>query len=253
MNEYEIECTSKFEGTYTEEEVALNNKLYKECTKEVIDCAAIEELLRQGADPLGATAVSGWGLLDHVYEKLVDSDDENFPVITELFLKHGMNIDHPRIPYDNDNSINPLWSFAFNINENTLLSLKMLLDNGLSANSVGDMWGHATFDLINIECGNPNTDEFWRNECIWTMRTIMFCASYDRILNNDEDMRDFIGYSYNDYDLHKFRQWEEFIYEFDTSHCDRHPEFYKSVVRIYEKETGKEVWKVGICLKEGEF
>ena len=78
MNEYEIECTSRYEGTYTIEEIELNNQLYAECSKETLDCEAVEELLKKGADPLGATAISGWGLLEHIYtEVIVDSQESN--------------------------------------------------------------------------------------------------------------------------------------------------------------------------------
>lgn len=257
MNEYEMECTRQYEGLYTPEEIELNNKLYAECMKEVLDCDAIEELLRQGADPLGATAVSGWGLLEHIYGNIVcdlyHSDCANLPRITKLFLKYGMDMDNPRVPYDGDNSLNPMWEFAFLVDENAIYTLKILLDKGLSADSAGEMWGHATFDLINIDCGDPNDDEFWNHECTVAMQMVMLCASYDHILNNDEDLRSFIGCSYNQYDLHKFRKWNDFYYQFDTSHCQRRPEFYKSVVSIFEKESKKEIWKVGICHNEGEF
>ena len=257
MNEYEIECTSRYEGTYTEREIELNNQLYAECSKEILDCAAIETLLKNGADPLGATAVSGWGLLEHIYGELICDSQEsksiNLPRITELFLKYGMDIDHPKIPYDGDNSLHPMWQFAFVMNENSVYALKMLLDDGISADAVGEMWGHATFDLINISCGDPNNDEFWNYECVWSMKMIMLCASYDHILNQDEDLQEFIGCAYNNYDIKKFREWNNYRYEFDTSKCDRSPELYKSVVRIFEIASNKEIWKIGVCLKEGEF
>lgn len=256
MNEYEIECTRKYEGIYTPEEIELNNKLYAECSKEVLDCDAIEKLLRQGADPLGATAVSGWGLLDHIYGEIICDMDHsncvNLPKVTELFLKYGMDVDNPRVPYDDDNSLHPMWKFAFVMNENAVYALEMLLDNGLSADAAGEMWGHTTFDLFNIECGDPNDDD-WNYELTWTMKMIMLCASYDHIIDNDEYLRDFIGCSYNSYDLHKFRKWDDFYYQFDTSHCSPYPEFNWSVVKIFEKETKKEVWKIGVNLKEGEF
>ena len=257
MNEYEIECKSRYEGTYTVEEIELNNQLYTECSKEVLDCETIEELLKKGADPLGATAVSGWGLLDHIYgEILCDSQDSksiNLPRITELFLKYGMDIDNPKIPYDDHNSLHPMWQFAFVMNENSVHALKMLLDAGISADAVGEMWGHATCDLINISCGDPNNDEFWNYECVWLMKMVMLCASYDHILNQDEELRKFIGYSYNDYDIEKFREWENFRYEFDTSRCEKSPELYKSVVHIFEIASNKEVWRIGVSLEEGEF
>lgn len=250
MNEYEFENTHRYEGTYTLEEVELNNKLYEECVKEEIDLNVIEELLKKGADPLGATAVSGWGLLEHIYgEILCDTQDmvsKNIPQITELFLKYGMDISNPRVPYDGENSLNPMWEFAFVMNENSVYALEMLLDNGLSADDAGEMWGHATFDLINIECGDPNDDEFWNYECTWVMKLIMLCASYDHIIDNDSDLRNFIDFDQNSYDLHKFRKWNDFYYKFDTSHCERHPELYKSIISIYEKKSKKEVWKISL-------
>ena len=250
MNEYEFEHTHCYEGAYTLEEVDLNNKLYEECVKEEINLNVIEELLKKGADPLGATDVSGWGLLEHIYgEILCDTQDmisKNLPEITELFLKYGMDISNPRVPYDGENSLNPMWEFAFVMNENSVYALEMLLDNGLSADDAGEMWGHAVFDLINIECGDPNDDEFWNYECTWVMKLIMLCASYDHIIDNDSDLRNFIDFDQNTYDLHKFRKWNDFCYEFDTSHCERYPELYKSIIRIYEKESKKEVWKISL-------
>ena len=250
MNEYEFEHTHCYEGAYTLEEVDLNNKLYEECVKEEIDLNVIEELLKKGADPLGATAVSGWGLLDHIYgDILCDTQDmlsKNLPEITELFLKYGMDISNPRVPYDGENSLNPMWEFAFVMNENSVYALEMLLDNGLSADDASEMWGHATFDLINIECGDPNDDEFWNYECTWVMKLLMLCASYDHIIDNDSDLRNFIDFDQNTYNLHKFRKWNDFCYEFDTSHCEHHPELYKSIIRIYEKESKKEVWKISL-------
>ncbi len=257
MNEYEIEHTAKYEGTYTAEEVELNKKLYEECSKEVLDRVVIEALLKQGADPLGATAVSGWGLLDHIYGELVgdsqDSKSVNLPSITELFLKYGMDVEKPRVPYDGDNSLHPMWEFAFVMNENAIYALKMLLDNGLSADGAAEMYDHSLSDMIDLECGNPNDGGFWEYECTWTMKMIMLCASYDHIINTSENFCELICCHRNNYDLHKFRQWNDFYYVFDTSRCEKWPELYKCVVKIHEKKTDKEVWKIGICLKDEEY
>lgn len=98
-----------------------------------------------------------------------------------------------------------------------------------------------------------NNDEFWNYECVWSMKMIMLCASYDHILNQDEDLQEFIGCAYNNYDIKKFREWNNYRYEFDTSKCDRSPKLYKSVVRIFEIASNKEIWRIGVGLKEGEF
>lgn len=253
MNEYEKEHTCKFEGVYTPDEIELNKKLFEECQKEEIDFTIVEELLQQGADPIGPTAGEGWGLLEHIYGELIcyyqEEIGENFSKLTELFLKYGMDVSKPRIPYDGENSSHPMWDFAFMYSEDSITALKMLFDNGLDADSYAECWGHDTFDLINIDCGDPINDDFWNEACTWTMKTIMLAASYDHILDNDEDLRKFIWFDYNAYDVHKFRQWEEFEYVFEQTKHQERSEFYRSLVRIYEKESKKEVWKIGICLK----
>ncbi len=250
IDDYEREWTQKFEGSYTPEEVELNKQLKEECDKDNIDLAKIEELLKQGADPLGGTAICGWGLLEHIYGDIVAesefSDSVNLPRLTELFLKYGMNVDAPRIPYDGENSLNPLWEFAFAANENSIMALKLLLDYGLSADSFGEFWGHSIFDLINIECGDPENDEFWNKECIWALKMLLLGATYDHVFNNDEGIGEFICCSYNTGDVHVFRNWDDFEYHFDTSHCDGRPELYGSIIHIISKKTGDEVWTIGV-------
>lgn len=247
MNDYVYEHTHRYEGIYTPEEIELNKRLYEECNKRVIDFPAVEELLKKGADPLGPSNCTGLDILEHLYGELVSYPDEeesvNLPKLTELFLKYGMDISSPRIPYDGENSLNPLWSFAFIPNENAAASLKLLLDHGLDADSAGEFWDHAIFDLVNITPDDPN-EEFHNNWTVWTFKMIMLLAAYDHILDNDNGLRDLIGYSCNSYDVHKFKNWNDFRYEFDTLNCESFPELYKSIIHIYELKTGEEVWKI---------
>lgn len=250
INDYEREWTQKYEGVYTPEEVDLNKKLKEECSKDSIDFARVEELLKRGADPLGGTAVCGWDLLEHIYGEIVaesqDSDSVNLPRLTELFLKYGMNVDSPRVPYDGDNSLNPLWDFTFVSNENSIVALRMLLDHGLSANSFAEFWDHSMTDFFHIECGDPENDEFWNKQCVWTLKMLLLGATYDHVYEGDEGIGEFICRSFNTNDIHIFRNWDDFEYHFDTSHCDRHPELYGSIVHIFSKKTGDEVWTIGI-------
>lgn len=254
MDEYEYKRTKAFEGIYTPEEIELNKRLYDECMKRTVDLDLVEQLLREGADPLGATAEKGWDLLLHVYGEVAfesrENDSKNLPQITELFLKYGMDIGAPRIPYDDDNSIHPLRYFPFN--ENAIASLHMILDYGVKAQDVCELWDGESDDQINVCRDDPNADEFHERFCCWA-KMLMLIASYDYVLDNDEGLRKYICYNYNAYDVHKFREWNNYYYEFDTSRCECHPELYRSVIRIYEKQTNEQVWKIGVRLKDGEF
>lgn len=255
-NDYEREHTQQYEGIYTPEEIELNKKLFAECQKATPNFELIEELLKQGVDPLGPTDGHGWELLEHIYGELVGPDgywDEyvvNVPRITELFLKYGMNISTPRIPYDDNNSLNPM--FCFVESKIGIKTLKLLLDAGLDADSAAEFWGTAIFDQFSV-CNDDPNDEELHDRFVWMMKMVMLVASYDHVLNADESLYNMVGCAYNTYDIHNFRNWDNYYYVFDTSRCERHPELYKSVVKIYDVKTDEEVWKIGFRLNEGEF
>lgn len=248
--EYESEVTGRYEGVYTEDEVALNKRLYEECMKDEVNFGIVEELLVKGADPLGAMAVRGWNLLLHVYgEVAFDSADEgskNLPRITELFLKHGMDVGSPRIPYDDNDSLHPLRFFP--LNENGIAALKLILDNGAMASDVRQIWRAEADDWINVCEDDPNSEECGEDFNCWA-KMLMLIASYDHVLSCDEGLRSFIEYDRNDYDVHRFREWEDFYFEFDTSKCVGKPKLYGSVIRIYEKATKKQVWSFSVSGK----
>lgn len=229
----------------------LNANLLTACMSDTIDYAYVESLLKQGAEPLGKIVLHRYpnNLYSEVVSHLFRNDDtpEDLYRITELFLRYGMDISKPAIPYDNNDILNPLWELAFPSNECVLRTLKLLLDHGLNADDAGECWGHAIFDFVNVDGRLSDSYEY---EMYYDyIRKLMLIASYPHILNADEDLRNEIWYDYNNYDLTRFRKWEDFEFEVDTSHCERFPEVYKSVVTIIEKSGRKPVWKFGVCLK----
>ena len=121
----------------------------------------------------------------------------------------------------------------------------MLLDHGLSATSFAEFWDHSLFDLCE-DCVNPERNEHWNHECVWTFKMILLGASYDHVLNNDSDLRYVVCCSHNTNDIHMFRNWDDFEYHFDTSHCKKFPELLGSIIHIYSKKTGEEVWRIGV-------
>lgn len=249
-SDYERECTQKYEGTYTAKEIELNNKLKEECIKENVDFEIVEELLKQGADTLGGSAVCGWDILTHVYSEVIMETSRmnsiNLPEITELFLKYGMNVDNPRIPYDDSDSFNPLWCFTFVPNENSIKALKMLLDNGLSADSFLEFWDHSMLDYFYLDMWTSDEYELYKEESIWLFKMFLLGASYERILDSSDLFRIDTCCFCNTNDVHMFRDWNDFEYEFDVSHCKRSYDLNGGIIHIYSKKTKEEVWTVGI-------
>ena len=118
-----------------------DEKLLLLCTESFSGYGAIEQLLKEGANPLGKV-VDEYEELDNLYDSVLDYcyDHEMFArltAITELFCRYGMVISSPEVPYDDDNIINPLWTFAFYGAGQLLPALKVLLDHGLDADSAG--------------------------------------------------------------------------------------------------------------------
>ena len=135
----------------------LNQLLLDECLKENPNYSQIEELLKDGAKPLGAVRCSAnANCKDIVYCNIVDQyidhefDSDVFPKVTGLFLRHGMNVSKPDVPYDECGESNPLWMFAFYSGKNALKTLRLLLDYGLDAESASECWDHILFDYYNV-------------------------------------------------------------------------------------------------------
>lgn len=238
-----------FKDLYTNKEVELNKKLFNECIKEVVDFALVESLLKQGADPLGPTSLEEFDITEHIYGEIIldfcYNEGKNLPEITKIFLKHGMDISNPRVPYDSGNSSNPLWDFAFLANEYSAKTLKILLDSKIAYENIAEFWKHAVFDMVYVADVDPN-DPTCKEDVVWTMKMIMLCASYPHIINEDSDLREFICYELNDYDVSLFRAWDEYEYKFDTTFCETTPSLRNSIAKIYEKESKKEVWRICI-------
>lgn len=227
----------------------LNEKLLDVCTDSPVDLVRAEELLRQGADPLGAVTADRetTNLFDAVVEYYITDDSWDLYRITELFLRYGMDISRPEIPYDDNNVLDPLWTFAFGHGEAVLLTLRLLLDHGLPAESAAQCWGHEICNYCQL-WGDLTDEDMYKTYYDYLHKLMLF-ASYPHVLLNDPSLRDEIWYEQNDYDVTKFREWKNYSFAVDTSRCDRGtPEVYHSVVTVIENATGKAVWKFGVCL-----
>lgn len=234
----------------------LNTRLLAVCTADVIDYELAEEFLRHGANPMGKI-INCYGEDDNLYtavlDYLFDNEDKLLDAyrITVLFSRYGMDISKPAIPYDYDTEVrNPLSLFSYPDGEFVLKALEVLLDNGLSAEDAQKCWLTEICDFTDapVALENEGDLEIYREY----LKKLFLISSYPHIVETDELLRKEIWYDYNHYDLTRFRKWNAFDFDVDTSHCDRKPEVYKSIVTIKEKETDNPVWKFGVCLTPEE-
>lgn len=235
------------------EQLELNMRLLKACLEEPPDYVTAEKLLQEGAQPLGEVEVylGKDNLYEAILDDLYDSADESLFRITKLFCRYGMDISKPAIPYDDADIINPLWDFAFLGNEHVLRSLEVLLDYGLRVEDTNTLLAHAMTDFCVID---GSLTEDWGFECLYDyLRKLFLIASYPDILENDPALKDEIWYGQNDYDVTRFRSWENYSFVVDTSHCKYGPHVLRSVITIKDISTGKPVWRFGINMTPDEL
>ena len=242
---YEIkECYKKH---YTTREIDLNQQLLDECTKPHPNFAHIEDLLQQGADPLGVSMQE-----ECVYSQIIacreDWGHSYLPQMTEMFLRYGMDIDNPRVPFDKLDRCNPFEYFALGVDDNIIESMALLLDSGVSAESAENFWNMGISDLIYCDSAIPQEDEECNERYTNLMKGIMFCASYKHIIDNNDSIRKIIDYAKNDFDVKKFRKWNDFEYKMFGVRED-HIVMKNLNVQIYEKSSGQKVWE----FNEGDY
>ena len=234
----------------------LNQRLFEICTAVPVDYEAAEVLLKKGAEPLGKV-IDKHGKAVNLYTEIIDvifdhkETRKDFYLVTALFLRYGMDVSKPAVPYESSKSpLHPLWYFSLYSNETVFQTLKLFLDNGLSPKDAASCWDESLFMFsLVIFLEDPLHYEILYDYC----KKVMLIASYPNILQNDKDLRKAIWYDLNDYDMMKFRQWDAFTYEVDTSHCLLYPEINRSVVTIIEKESGQPVWRFGIGISPDEI
>ena len=214
------------------------------------DLIEVEELLRQGADPLGSSdaADPGESVLGELF--CFSMDDEaiaaTMPELLELFFAHGMDIGARNIPDDADN-IHPLWDLAFADTESGLNILATLLEHGLDCRSAEILVEHILTDLKLCRVYDDD-DKWWRGCGCCSLKMVMLAASYPNILENSGYIADCISLAQNDAArLIGFRDWNRFIYQIDLStSCHTPHDLYGATVRIRKKGTGEVVWTMVI-------
>lgn len=229
----------------------LNLRLLKVCTAEKVDYSMAEDLLRQGAEPLGYIEDHDFpdNLYSAVIEDLAWAEDKNEDMvkITELFLRYGLDISKPAIPYDNEDILNPIYTFLGYMRGSMMQTLRLLLDHGLSAEDAWWGWGQELTDFLN--CSDCLEDEDVRGELPDYIHKLMLTASYPHVLEQDESLQFNIWLNQNHYDLSRFREWDWYDFEVNTSHCDRgYPGVARSIITLKDKETGETVWRFGVKL-----
>ena len=229
------------------QKLPLNMELLAVCSADVIDYKRAEELLQKGAEPLGYIEEGGWP--DNLYTSVVWNlykgmdTKEDYYKITELFLRYGMDIAKPAIPYDHDDVLSPIYNYIGVKNDCMLRTMRLLLDHGLTAEDAGIGWGQQIEDFVNVN--GDFSDEVVQTEFPYYVRMLMLIASYPHVLENDECLQKEIWYKYNQgrVDLLRFREWDWYDYTVDGTW-----EVWKSVTTITDKETNETVWEFGVSL-----
>ena len=242
--------------------VELNKKLLDASIKDEIDYDEISSLLEQGADLLGCYDEE---LGDYVLEEILmneydmsnwDSIDKRGKIVDliEFFISKGFKPSDIEKSSDDGPSI--MWHFHFIASENGIQILKKFLDNGLKAEALEDYINHfyTTTAMVGGYYKENDSDEIKQHFdklLSYGLKMVMLSASYPHILNESEYLRSCIEMNDtnkdNNYDLTKFRDYNNYKYELDTSTCDHLPYGLRNAtVRIKDKQDKSIVWVLHI-------
>lgn len=237
-------------------DVNLSETLYEECTKKNLDYNQIEELLKQGANPIGifkidtrripcADVVYG-EILDHYsfddegesfsYKKSEESDDDRAYNITKLFLDYGMKITKDAFPNDTNivDIINPLWHLAwFKLGTSTKI-IKLLLDYNLDLESLYDLFDHLDNDATMI------ASEYF--EAAHNYKLIMYLMSFEEVKNHFDYVKKWIDCEHNNYDLSLFRNILDYYVKIDDSERLGYWNNQGLILSFYKLENDEKVW-----------
>lgn len=181
---------------------------------------------------------------DYSIEYLDVIDD--FVIITELFVRYGMPVSDLE---DADKNIfeKMMQYLGVFCGENTLIVLRTLLDQGLSAELCNACWGYEIEEYCDID-GSLDTRRKLFMFHSYLHKLFLF-TSYPHVLLNDRFLQKEIMNEYNNYDLRQFRDWNKYYFVLDTSNCKNGPEVRKTIITVMELETNQPVWKFGICIR----
>ena len=226
----------------------LNERLCAAITQKQIDKEHIEQLINEGADPLGPlfdekdTAIGELFLVAGT-----EGISDNIPVIVEMFIEKGL--DCARFSKTDGDSHMELWSLVHSSSEGACEALKIMIENNLRVSALEDFICHFYEDCE--YCDGSEMDDEYEEYITWSLKTIMMCASYPKLLKESKYLRLCIEMNdtnkENDYDLTKFKNYNEYEYYFDLSTIDTAPYGLRNAgVEIRRKETGEVVWRLHI-------
>jgi hypothetical protein len=236
-------------------QVYLNNELYKAVIADEFNLEQIEDLLKQGAQPLGYLDDDKDDCVfcrmlcdasDHMSEQGLEDYNvarERLSKIVELFLKYDM-LNHLFYDAEEQEEYLPLWDMQFCCCKDAAIALRMILDAGYTGESVDDFVEHFFVDAEHVDPFDLK-DTLYVYHLEWGIRMLMLIASYPEILEKDEYIRRCIHLDSNDKKLlDTFRDIEKYTYcfEYNNDMCEENP----ALGFVYIKENDKVVWTLDI-------
>lgn len=226
----------------------INKDLYKAAIE--CDFDQVEELLKRGADPLGAPCDDP---KEYMLETLFWDATENetlaaaLPRMIELFYGYGMDIKERNIPKYDGNQTHPLSTLRFCQDENGLKILKTLLDHNLDTDSAEVFVDEILMDMAYVDIWDMEDPQFV-HRTVCALKMVMLVASYPHVVAMSEYVRNSVALADNlKENLAGFRNWDNYEYHIDTETCTNGPhgllDATVSIVSILTKDI---VWHMKI-------
>ena len=194
-------------------QIEINKLLYEAAVAPQLDTELIEEIINEGADPLGQYNTDEEFVLEALFS---DGQDREFakrlPLLVEVFLKHGMDIEK--------SEWNVLHCLTWVRDEYGIQTLMNILDAGISASYAESFTVELIGDILMFEAGHydSNTsfnDYTWSYSMEYAIKMILLIASYEQIFHSSRYIRELVCAKIEDADqLSRFRRWDDYQCEY---------------------------------------
>ena len=187
-------------------QLELNKQLYEAVTAPQVDLSRIDNLLKLGADPLGAYDEDDLDsfVLDELFcESQDDTFAERLPSIVALFLDYDIDVEK--------SELDALYCLTWIRNEFGIQALKSFLDNGLSIDYTESFFEHLFGDIQMFEFPQAVNMDGWEERFEYAVKMVMLSASYERIVQGSQFIRELIETENNNSAiLERFRDWKDY-------------------------------------------
>lgn len=218
-------------------QMELNRQLFELCIESKVKLTKVEKLLKWGAQPLGQYNQQGDVVLNQIISYGMFSSEEDMTIyeVIKVFLKYGMVINKDNILTSKDErGGNPYRSINNLGQKQAIRILDLLIKEDTEIDLITEMIEFLYGIAIVHEWGLEDVEKY--------VRVLIYLSSIPYVFQKCHLIYKKIDIANNNYDLNKFHNPFDYYFKFEI--LPKKNNKYEDIkVRIFEKQTKKQIWE----------